>query len=126
MAETINEQQGYDSLKGGIHNQTTTGIFCACTATQSRTYKTYKGAVRFLEKEGYKKFDTHVKNVLTNKLYTISEYHQYTQILYSEHIDECEMMGHDPMSKDSYIDYISLDKELVKGTVVDGCFIKSE
>ena len=50
-----NEKWSKGSNVGGIHNLTTTGEFRACTATQSKGYKTYKGAVKFMESKGYSK-----------------------------------------------------------------------
>jgi hypothetical protein len=44
------------SLRGGISDNTVKGktIYHACTATQSKTFKTLKGAQKFMSDNGYR------------------------------------------------------------------------
>ncbi len=51
----INELWMYNELKGGIHQMNSDGTYTAFTATTSKVYKTYKGAVKRMTSEGFVK-----------------------------------------------------------------------
>lgn len=51
----VNERWSKGSLNGGIHQMNSDGTFTGFTETISKTFKTYKGAVKFLESKGYSK-----------------------------------------------------------------------
>jgi hypothetical protein len=55
MKKVIIESWRKNGLKGGLHNSTTNREFRATTATESKGYKTYKSAVKFLERKGYER-----------------------------------------------------------------------